>query len=88
MMQGKVDREKEWPAPPSEAKRVVVEMPVGYLVQIATHGKMGTGELSMFMKSWAERLCRRHGLHSLVVKELDKKVNYPRINAGACKSSG
>ena len=64
----------------TEASRVMVEMPVSYLVQIATHGNMGTGELSMFMKAWAERLCRQHGLHDLVVKELDKKIAKSRQN--------
>ena len=64
----------------TEASRVMVEIPVHYLVQIATHGNMGTGELSMFMKSWAERLCRQHGLHDLVVKELDKKIAKSRQN--------
>ena len=79
-MEGKADRAKEWPKPPTEASRVVVEMPVGYLVQIATHGDMGTGELSMFMKSWAVGLCREYGLHDMVVKELDKKMAQSRKN--------
>lgn len=79
-MEGKADRVKEWPQPPTKASRVMVEMPVSYLVQIATHGNMGTGKLSMFIKSWAERMCRKHGLHDMVVKELDKKIAQSRKN--------
>jgi hypothetical protein len=72
------DRAEERPV--TEAKRVMVEMPVGYLVQIATHGKMGTGELSSFMHAWAERMCRKHGLHDMVVKELDRKIRQSKKN--------
>jgi aminoglycoside phosphotransferase family enzyme len=62
------------------AKKVTVEIPVSYLIQIATHGNMGTGKLSAFMHAWAERACRENGLHDEVVKELDRKIKQSRKN--------
>jgi len=41
---------------------VAVRMRDDYLLNIATHGNMGTGELSDFMKMWAQRECVRAGL--------------------------
>lgn len=62
------------------AKKITVEIPVSYLIQIATHGNMGTGKLSAFMHAWAERACRENGLHDEVVKELDRKIRQSRRN--------
>ena len=41
---------------------------------------MGTGELSMFMKTWAEKVCREHGLHDKVVAALERKLKQQRKN--------
>lgn len=60
--------------------KITVEMPVSYLVQVATHGNMGTGELSSFMQAWAKRMCRENGLHEEVIKSLDRKIKQARTN--------
>ena len=60
--------------------KITVEIPKHYLIQIATYGKMGTGELGSFMQAWAERECRANGLHEEVVKALDAKIRQSRKN--------
>lgn len=61
-------------------EKITVQIPKHYLVNLATHGNMGTGELPKLMQIWASRQCREHGLHDDVVKALDEKIAQSRKN--------
>jgi uncharacterized protein (DUF3820 family) len=43
---------------------IQVDIPENYLLIIAAHGNMGSGELPDFMKMWAQKICRENGLDS------------------------
>ena len=45
-----------------EAIAVIVDIPENYLLIIASHGNMGSGDLPTFMKMWAQKLCVENGL--------------------------
>jgi len=58
-----------------------VEIPEVYLLTIAVHGNMGSGELPDLMKAWALKECKRAGLEKRVkalqeerLKELAKRL--------------
>ena len=51
-----------------------VEISEEYLLQIATCGKMGSGELTEMMRLWAERECNRLGLSGKLLELQIAKV--------------
>lgn len=54
-------------------KKITVDIPDGYLLHIATYGRMGTGEFSDLMKTWAEKECEKAGLGEKLKKlQLEK----------------
>lgn len=44
------------------SNKIQVEMPDWFLLTIAVHGDMGSGDLSDLMQSWAREQCEKHGL--------------------------
>jgi len=51
-----------------------VDIPEGFLIQIAVYGKMGDGELSDYMRNWAVQECKRLGLMQKVITTQSRKI--------------
>lgn len=50
-----------------------VEIPEGWLVLLAAHGKMGSGDVPRLMQQWAGNQCRVLGIED---KMLEMKAEY------------
>ena len=55
--------------------KIKVEIPEEFLLQIATHGNMGTGELADLIRIWAQKECDRNGLSAKVAQMQMEKIN-------------
>lgn len=57
---------------------LTIEVPVYYLLQIATHGKMGTGDLPDIMRTWATKKLLESGYNEELRKAQDEKLDQLR----------
>ena len=59
---------------------VTVEIPRHVLVDIAACGRMGTGEVLVFTRQWAERACLEAGLKEELNKVRVERLEQNRTN--------
>lgn len=57
-----------------ENKEISCLVPLSFLMQIATHGKMGTGELPSLMRTWSQRIIRENGYSTELKNAQDEKI--------------
>lgn len=58
---------------------ISVKIPVHFLIQIATYGDMGKGELPDLMKRFADRVLRDAGYMEELSKAIKEKMNDLRV---------
>jgi len=59
---------------------VAVRIPKSALIDIAACGRMGTGEVLMFTRHWAERACLEAGLKTELDKVRAERLEQNRAN--------
>ena len=48
--------------------KVTVEIPKIWLLTLAGHGNMGSGDIPKLMQTWAETVCRENGLEEQMLE--------------------
>ena len=61
-------------------KKITVEIPVDYLIDIATYGRIGTNEFSKQMQIWAEKEVNSSGFQSELNQSRQEKLEKLRQN--------